>query len=243
MAIFHAPLQWTILATLGPTVAAVVTHRVAVGNYQAFRFYATLSRTLRATVIGVGLVVLAFVLLPAVTTADPRTLHWGILTSGSVYNYSTLLGGPLFEEPGWRGFALPRLEARFGPLRASILLALLWAGWHAPLFFYPGWTTSPPWIYVLIMIGVTFLLTYGTNLARFGVITAIAMHAAFNTVSRFLSGLFVGTAGPRIHLPFELVLALCGLATAGVLILATLGQLGYGGSQDVASLAKQRSQV
>ncbi len=44
------------------------------------------------------------------------------------------------------------------------------------------------------------------------------MHGAFNTTSRFLNGLFAGTAGPRIHIPFELVLALCGLATAGVLI-------------------------
>ena len=115
-----------------------------------------------------------------------------------------------------------------------MLLALLWAGWHLPLFFYFDWITAPAWIYVLIVIGTTFLLTYGTNLARFGVITPIAMHAAFNTTSRFLNGLFVGTAGPRIHLPFELVLALCGLATAGVLILVTRGQLGYGGSRDLA---------
>jgi len=76
------------------------------------------------------------------------------------------------------------------------------------------------------MIGVTFLLTYGANLARFAVITPIAMHAAFNTASRFLTGLFAGTAGPQIHIPFDLVLALSGLATAAVLILATRGQLG-----------------
>jgi hypothetical protein len=100
MVIFHAALQWTTLETLAPTVAAVVTHHVAVGDYRAFRFRTTWSRTLGATVVGVILMVPAFVVLPAVTTADPRTLHWGILTSGSVYNYSTLLGGELFEEPG-----------------------------------------------------------------------------------------------------------------------------------------------
>jgi membrane protease YdiL (CAAX protease family) len=227
MVIFHAPPQWTILATMGPTIAAVVTHRLAAGNYRAFRIRTTWLRMLGATVIGVALIVLAYVVLPSVTTGDPRQLHWSILTSVSVYNYSTLLGGPLFEEPGWRGFALPRLEARFGPLGASALLALLWAGWHLPLFFYPGWITAPPWIYLLIMIGATFLLTYGTNLARFGVITPIAMHAAFNTASRFLNGLFAGTAGPRVHIPFELVLALGGLATAAVLILVTRGRLAY----------------
>ena len=237
MVIFQAAHQWIFLATLGPTVAAVIAHRAAVGNYQAFRFRTTWWRTFGATVVGVALVVLAYVILPAVTTADPRKLHWGVLTSVSVYNYSTLLGGPLFEEPGWRGFALPRLEARFGPLRGSMLLALLWAGWHLPLFFYHDWITSPAWIYLLIVIGVTFLLTYGTNLARFGIITPIAMHATFNTTSRFLNGLFAGTTGPRIHIPFELVLGLSGLVTAGVVLLVTRGQLGYGESQVADSVA------
>ena len=37
------------------------------------------------------------------------------------------------EEPGWRGFALPRLEARFSPLTANLILALFWALWHLPL--------------------------------------------------------------------------------------------------------------
>lgn len=234
MVIFHGPPQWTILATLGPTLAALAAHRATAGNYRAFHFYTTWSRTFGASAVGVALMLLAFVVLPSVTTADPRKLHWGVLTSMSVYNYSTVLGGPLFEEPGWRGFALPRLEARFGPVRASMLLALLWAGWHLPLFWYPGWITAPVWIYVLIMIGSTALLTYGTNLARFGVITPIAMHAAFNTTSTFLNGLFAGTAGPRVQMPFELVLGLCGLVTAGVLILVTRGELGYGGTRVVA---------
>ena len=69
------------------------------------------------------------------------------------------------------------------------------------------------------MIGTTFLLTYGANLARFGVITPIAMHGAFNTTSRFLNGLFAGTAGPRIHIPFELVLAFVDLPPPGFLFL------------------------
>jgi membrane protease YdiL (CAAX protease family) len=226
MVIFHLGPQWTILATLGPTVAALVASR-ARGAGRAFSVAPNWGRAVVATVVGIVLILGAYVVLPAVTTADPRRLHWGVLTSVSVFNYSTLLGGPLFEEPGWRGFALPRLEARFGPLRASMLLAVIWTGWHLPLFFYPGWISAPLWTYFLLMVGVTFMLTYATNLAQFGIITPIAMHAAWNTASRYLIGLFSDTAGPRTHIPFPLVMALCGLAVTGMLVLLSRGRLGY----------------
>jgi hypothetical protein len=63
-------------------------------------------------------------------------------------------------------------------------------------------------------------------LAGFGIVTPIAMHATFNTVSRFLSGLFADTQ-PSARVPFDLVMALCGLATAAALIVATHGRLAY----------------
>jgi len=42
------------------------------------------------------------------------------------------------EEIGWRGYALPRLSARFGLAPASVVLGIIWASWHLPLFFFPG---------------------------------------------------------------------------------------------------------
>jgi membrane protease YdiL (CAAX protease family) len=119
-----------------------VAHRITAGSFRAVRLFTSWQRTLLATVVVVALVVVSYVVLPAIMTADPRRLSWSVLLSLSVYNYSTLLGGPLGEEPGWRGYALPRLEHDLGPVRASMVLGLLWAPWHLPLFFYPGWTSS-----------------------------------------------------------------------------------------------------
>lgn len=42
------------------------------------------------------------------------------------------------EEVGWRGFALPKLQEKYHPLLASLILGAIWAIWHLPLFFIEG---------------------------------------------------------------------------------------------------------
>ena len=49
-----------------------------------------------------------------------------------------LIGGPLFEEPGWTGFAQPRLQRLYGPFVGGLLLGSLWALWHLPGFLIPS---------------------------------------------------------------------------------------------------------
>jgi hypothetical protein len=68
------------------------------------------------------------------------------------------------------------------------------------------------------------------------------MHAAFNTVTRFLNGLFAGTE-PRASLPFELVFAASGLVVAAVLVVSTRGRLAYypAAHQGEVSIAAQQT--
>jgi membrane protease YdiL (CAAX protease family) len=220
-------LAWTALATAAPTLAAVVAHRLTTGSYRPVTLVTRWPRALGAGLLGALLMMVAYVVLPGVATAaDPLRLRWSALASVEVFNYSTLLGGPLGEEPGWRGYALPRLEAALGPVRGSIVLALLWVGWHLPLFFYPGWTSAPFWVYTLLLVGASLILTLVTNLARFNVIAPIIAHAAFNTVSRWLVGFFAVTR-PAVGIRFELVLAICGLVVGAVLVGMTRGRLRY----------------
>ena len=56
----------------------------------------------------------------------PRSIYW--LANVFFYGFG--------EEVGWRGFALPRLQSHTSALRASLLLAVGWAGWHVPLFAF-----------------------------------------------------------------------------------------------------------
>jgi len=85
--------------------------------------------------IALGIVVLTGGPLPAFETAtdliaDPITIL--------PYAGFILLFGPLPEELGWRGYALDGLQARWSAFSASLILGILWAAWHLPLFFMEG---------------------------------------------------------------------------------------------------------
>jgi hypothetical protein len=110
MILMQLRIEFIILATIGPTIGAVVAQRLAAGSYRQCRLNVSSRSTLVAAALGIAVVIASFVVFPALATVNARDLRWSAFVSLSAYNYSTLLGGPLFEEPGWRG--LPYLGCR-----------------------------------------------------------------------------------------------------------------------------------
>ena len=241
MIAWHLRIEYSILASAGPLIAAIATHRMAGGRGPAFRINVDWRRTLLASISGVALVLASEIILPASAIADASKLGWSVFVSPASYNYSTLLGGPLFEEPGWRGYALSRLDSRYGPLTGTLILGLAWSAWHMPFFWYPGWSSIPIWNYFLLVTAFAVMLSWATNLARFGVIAAILMHAAHNTSGRYFNGLFAradpGSGGflpaiarlahTNITLSFGVLVALGAWTGAILVIAATRGRLAY----------------
>ena len=114
------------------------------------------------------------------------------------------LGGPLGEELGWRGFALPRLQQRRTALTSSVLLGLVWGLWHIPLYIVPGTGqyellrtgTSPAFAiggFVGWTIGLSVLFTWLFNQTQGSLIVVILFHAAVN-LAAFLPAA-VGSGG------------------------------------------------
>ncbi|MDW8279546.1 MAG: type II CAAX endopeptidase family protein [Anaerolineales bacterium] len=92
--------------------------------------------------------------------------------------------GPLQEEFGWRGYALPRLQARFNDLAASAILGVFWWLWHLPAVFIPGRfmaDTLTVFLALLVVIVLTsFLFTWIYNGTNGSVLAAMLTHAAMN---------------------------------------------------------------
>jgi membrane protease YdiL (CAAX protease family) len=143
-------------------------------------------------------------------------------------------GGPLGEEPGWRGFALPRLQTRYGPLWGTLLLGLLWSCWHLPDFLTAskgggpgtGWTsflTNFP-IFTLAIISLAVIMTWVYNRSQGSVLTATLAHTSVNTPeSSGLVALFPGLT--MISLNWGMLVAFGVLAL--LILLLSRGQLGY----------------
>ncbi len=106
----------------------------------------------------------------------------------------TLFFTGLSEEPGWRGFALPRLQIRFSPLKASLVLGVSWAVWHAPARF--GGIEDKPLADTLIEFALIILLailfTWLYNRAGRSILATMLLHTSMNTATKFLPMTIIG---------------------------------------------------
>lgn len=120
------------------------------------------------------------------------------------------------EEVGWRGFALPRLQARHSALGATLILSLGWALWHVPLFLYrPGFTGmgvagAAGWFFSLLTGAV--LLTWLYNESRGSLLAVALFHASMDVVftSDVASAFVVNATGALITVSGVVVLVVAG---------------------------------
>lgn len=103
--------------------------------------------------------------------------------------YGVIYGG-LSEEPGWRGFALPRLQAKYSPLGSGLLLGIIWAVWHAPARFggIEAKSLSDTLVEWVLIILVSVIFTWFFNRTKGSVLVTAVIHPAMNTATTFLTG-------------------------------------------------------
>ncbi len=144
-----------------------------------------------------------------------------------------LIGGPLLEEPGWTGFAQPRLQRSYGPLIGGLILGGFWALWHLPGFLIPSQdvTDIPPRgtvldfiVFAVALMGLRLIIIWVVNNTRSSVFMAILVHASWNTF--YAAGLVQVFHSPVV-LGSYLNLAIAACVLALVITASTWGRMGY----------------
>ena len=135
----------------------------------------------------------------------------------------------LAEEPGWRDFALPRLQAKFGPMRSAFILGPLWALWHMPLFFteWGGWPDADwtkPVFFTVFCIGFNVVMAWVFNSTGQSLPVAMLAHVSVNNfVSVIWGEMFPSVSESAV----SIALAVSGVTAAVIIIVLTRGRLGY----------------
>lgn len=118
--------------------------------------------------------------------AAVRTLSQPVALA--VFIAQMIVGGPLAEELGWRGFALDRLQAGWSALSSSLFLGVIWGLWHLPLFLMKGTTqgemglfTLRFWLFMVQVLPLSVLFTWVFNNNGRSTLAAILMHFMTNS--------------------------------------------------------------
>ena len=161
----HLPWSLHYLTAFGPAAAALLITRLLrkpAGTAERAE-PRSLARGIFWWTVGVSSPLVLFVIaLAAARIAGQTVPTW---TSLGRVNFLPNLGvmawglwfltSGIGEELGWRGFALPRLQRTHSAMASTLLLAIGWAGWHLPAFFYvPSYTAIGLWILPGFFLGV-----------------------------------------------------------------------------------------
>ena len=188
----------------GPFLAAIITAGVVGGRRGLRTYFRRLIRwrvgvvwyvvAFLAPVVGWAIVAYVNVLLGAAPPSLAQLAGWSsIVTATLIFLVNPFTGA--WEEPGWRGYALPLLMRRQSALVASAVLGVMWTFWHVPLFL----TGLIPWPDGAVVFPLTFVFTAIYLRTGGSVLIAFVLHASINGAGAFFVGLFTGDDRVRMY--------------------------------------------
>jgi membrane protease YdiL (CAAX protease family) len=146
------------------------------------------------------------------------------------------------EELAWRGFALPRLQMRWNALTSSMILGVIWALFHLPLFYTLGSSQADMSLigYAIQLIGASVIFTWLYNNTRGSVLLAILLHASLNTWTRVFP---IDHAPPPVSWYMTGVTCLIAVITVFVFGAEDLSRTRHRVSQPRGSHARETSSI
>ncbi|SFC69734.1 CAAX protease self-immunity [Halobiforma haloterrestris] len=182
------------LGVFGPAVAAAVTVRAAGGDIRewlhsilswrvASRWYLA---ALLVPILVYGVAAISLSLFGASFRIENLGRGVAIFISG--LPTATLISGGN-EEFGWRGFLLPHLQQQYDALSASLIIGIVWAGWHLPVYILPlGLTNGPFYLFAPFIILFSILFTWLYNSTGGSIVVVMLLHGSMNSAIGIYAG-------------------------------------------------------
>lgn len=185
------------LGAVGPFLAAVLTSKIFYGYDGVKKLYSSLR------VKGINIVVLIICISPLVffliaffiypfwkgnfLSFEAVKSQFQLNTTLSYFGWIVpFLVYAIFEEIGWRGFALPHLQEKYTALKSTVFLTIIWAGWHLPFFLYRlNFSLMISFGFFIGLFIGAIILTSIYNLSSGSVIAVILFHLTNNIASAF----------------------------------------------------------
>lgn len=238
--------QW-----VGPALAAIIMTRVTEGQTgllglrQRIRQWRAGWQWYLFILLGIPVLILLGIIVQQGGLSNLQDFDLRVLGNYPVYFIGIFFGTGLPEEIGWRGFALPRMQKRYGPLCSSLILGVMWAFWHVLSFLLPAHGGGPGVnllasfvnfiVFLLMVVALTIIFTWVFNHTQGSILIASLVHTAVDAPQLVWAPLFleVGAANSTTG---EMGLNLSYLIVFGVLALLVLvltrGKLSYQPGQD-----------
>ncbi len=200
---WQLPAYLSLAGNFGPALAAVLVAWVVDGGVGV---KALLDRLMQwrvksawyiVALIPLGVNILLIAIFSSLSGLSPELGLRTWLTLVPTMLFWLIMGGPLTEEIGWRGFALPRLQENRSALSASLILALAWVGWHLPRYLDPSQAVGGLAAILAFALQATILcilFTWVYNNTAGSLLLPVLFHGAINTLGYLLPMLFPAAA-------------------------------------------------
>ena len=215
-------LVLVLLASNVPSVVAIVLTAIVLGRESVRKLLGRLliwrvDPRWYLVVVGPAALTGGVVGLNALLGGPALSVDVSLLTAMIMLALSIFPGSALGEEIGWRGYALPRLQAGRSALNASLILGVIWALWHLPLYFtgqaFRSLSLFAP--FVVATIALSVILTWVYNSTGGSLLLVVLIHATFNLPLT----LILAPLGSRATVPF---LLWCGLMVVTAIVVVVV---------------------
>ena len=186
-----------LFGVLMPATSAIVLTRISGGPAAMRNLWGRLFlwrvplKWWLAAVVGQPLLLgLAAFTFNLITRGAKVTPELPISASAFIVNVVMLLLATLGEEIGWRGVALPGLQAQNSAFKSSVILGLLWATWHLPFWLlldsFDQFGVGYLLLNFVFVVPLTFYITWFFNHGKQSILLAVMLHLTFNIVNTIL---------------------------------------------------------